>query len=192
MAGIQGARDSLAEFLEKRWWLLALRGLAGIIFGIICFASPAIAGFSLILVFAIFSIVDGIFGLGSAIGQARQGERWVWLAVEAVASLVIGVLMFAMPGFAIAFVFLFIAVKTLLSGIFLVLASVKLDGEHGQGFLLGAGLVSLAFAAALFLAPMIGAKILIWWIGAWSIAFGLLLLLVGFKLRSAGRRLASR
>jgi uncharacterized membrane protein HdeD (DUF308 family) len=192
MAGIQGARDALAEFLEQRWWLVALRGLAGIIFGIICFASPAVAGFSLILVFAVFSIVDGIFGLGSAIGKARQGDRWVWLAIEAVASLVIGVLMFTMPGFAVAFVFLFIAIKALLSGVFLVLASVKLDGEHGQGFLLGAGILSLAFAALLFLAPLLGAKILIWWIGAWSFAFGVLLLVVGFKLRAAGRRLANR
>jgi uncharacterized membrane protein HdeD (DUF308 family) len=184
-----GARDALAEFLEKRWWLIALRGLAGVIFGIICFASPAVAGFSLILVFAIFSVVDGIFGLGSAFGQARRGERWVWLAIEAVASLVIGILMLTMPGFAITFVFLFIAIKSLFSGIFLVLASVKLDGEHGQGFLLGAGLVSLAFAALLLLAPLLGAKIIIWWIGAWAIVFGVLLLFVGFRLRGAAKRL---
>lgn len=192
MAGIQGSRDALAELLEQRWWLLVLRGLAGIIFGIICFASPAIAGFSLILVFAVFSIVDGLFGLGSAIGKARHGERWVWLAVEAVASLVIGALMFAMPGFAVAFLFLFIAIKALLAGVFLVLASVKLDGERGQGFLLGAAILSLAFAVLLFLAPMLGARILIWWIGAWSLVFGVLLVAVGFKLRAAARRLANR
>ncbi len=190
MTIVDDARDSLAEFLEKRWWLLALRGLAGIIFGIICFASPAVAGFSILFVFAIFSIVDGIFGIGSAFGQARRGERWVWLAIEAVASIVIGVLMFTMPGFAVTFVFLFIAIKALLSGIFLILAAVKLDGEHGRGFLVGAGVVSLAFAALLFLAPVLGAKILIWWIGAWSFAFGVLLVALGFKLRAAGKRLA--
>jgi uncharacterized membrane protein HdeD (DUF308 family) len=190
MAGIQNAQDALAEFLEQRWWLLALRGLAGLVFGIICFASPAIAGFSLIFVFAVFSVADGLFGLGSAFGKARQGGRWVWLAIEAVVSLMIGVLMLAMPGFALAFVFLFIAIKALFSGIFLLLASIKLDVEHGRWFLLGAGLVSLGFAVLMFLAPMLGARILIWWIGAWSLAFGILLVALGLKLRSAARRLS--
>jgi uncharacterized membrane protein HdeD (DUF308 family) len=190
MTIIDQATDSLAEFLEKRWWLMALRGLAGIIFGIICFASPVVAGFSLVFVFAVFSIIDGLFGIGSAFGQARRGERWVWLAIEAVGSVVIGVLMFTMPGFALTFLFLLIGIRALLSGVFLILAALKLDGEHGRGFLLGAGLISFAFGVLLFLAPMLGAKILIWWIGAWSILFGVLLLAVALRLRSAGKRLA--
>jgi putative PEP-CTERM system TPR-repeat lipoprotein len=85
--------DGLAEMLEQRWWLVALRGLLGILFGIICFGSPAVAGFSLMFAFAIYSVVDGGFGLAAAFGKARRGERWVWLAIEAVANIVIGVLM---------------------------------------------------------------------------------------------------
>lgn len=189
---LDNARDALQELLERRWWLIALRGLAGIIFGIICFANPALAGLSLILVFAVFSVVDGLFGLFSAIGQARQGERWVWLAVEAVASIVIGVLMLTMQGFALAFLFIFITVKAILGGILLTVAAFKLDGEHGRGLLLGAGLVSLLFGIVLIAAPLTGAKILIWWIGAWSLLFGVLLLALGFKLRGFAKKLAAR
>lgn len=185
------ARDALQELLERRWWLIALRGLAGILFGIICFANPLLAGASLILLFAVYSIVDGLFGLAAAFGQARQGERWVWLAVEAVASLVIGILMLTMQGFALAFLFLFITVKSLAGGILLTLAAFKLDGAHGRGLLLGAGLVSVAFGILLILAPLLGAKILIWWIGAWSLLFGALLLALSFKLRGFARRLAA-
>lgn len=189
---LDGARDALQEMLERRWWLIALRGVAGIIFGIICFANPALAGLSLILVFAVFSVVDGLFGLFSAIGQARQGERWVWLAIEAVASLVIGVLMLTMQGFALAFLFIFITVKAILGGILLTIAAFKLDGAHGRGLLLGAGLISLLFGILLILAPLTGAKILIWWIGAWSLLFGVLLVGLGFKLRGVAKRLAVR
>jgi uncharacterized membrane protein HdeD (DUF308 family) len=188
----EAARDALQELLERRWWLMALRGLAGIIFGIICFASPAVAGLSLILLFAVYSLVDGLFGLAAAFGQARQGARWVWLAVEAVASLVIGVLMLTMQGFALAFLFLFITVKALAGGALLMLAAFKLDGAHGRGLLLGAGLVSLLFGITLILAPLLGAKILIWWIGAWSLLFGALLLALGFRLRGFAKRLAAR
>ena len=188
----EGARDALQELLERRWWLIALRGLAGILFGIICFANPAVAGLSLILLFAVYSVVDGLFGLFAAIGQARQGERWVWLAVEAVASIVIGVLMLTMQGFALAFLFIFITVKALVGGVLLTIAAFKLDGEHGRGLLLGAGIISLLFGIVLILAPLTGAKILIWWIGGWSLLFGALLLALGFRLRSVAKRLAAR
>jgi len=173
------------EFLEARWWALALRGLFGVIFGIICFTSPAIAAFSLLLVFGIYSIADGLMGLAASVGQARRGERWVWLAIEAVASLVIGLLVIFMPALSIVVLFLIIAIKALITGIFLLLASIKLDGDHGQGFMAAAGVFSLIFAAILFLAPLFGAKVLIWWIGAWAIVFGIALIALGFTLRSA-------
>ncbi|MGL6043445.1 MAG: DUF308 domain-containing protein, partial [Sandaracinobacteroides sp.] len=96
-----GARDALAEFLEKRWWLIALRGVAGMVFGIICFANPLLAAGSLLFVFAVFAAVDGALGLASAFGQARRGERWAWLAVEGVATLMLAVLALMMPGLAL-------------------------------------------------------------------------------------------
>jgi len=186
---MSNADQSRNEFLEARWWALALRGLFGIIFGIICFTSPLIAAFSLVLVFGIYSVADGLMALAASVGQARRGERWVWLAVEAVASLVIGALVLFMPALSLVILFMIIAIKTLITGVLLVMASVKLDGEHGQGFLATAGVVSLIFAGILFLAPLFGAKVLIWWIGLWAIVFGIALIALGFTLRSVQARL---
>ncbi len=182
------AGDALNEFLEHRWWAIALRGLFAVIFGIICFVNPLLAGLSLVLWFGIFSLIDGIAALIGSIGKARRGERWVWLAVEAVASIIIGVLVLAMPAMSIVVLYLIIAIKTLVTGILLLLASVKLDGEHGQGFMIGGGIVSLLLAAALFAAPFLGAKILVWWIGAWALVFGIALIALGFKLKSFIRK----
>ncbi|TPE59483.1 HdeD family acid-resistance protein [Sandaracinobacter neustonicus] len=181
--------SNLLELLEDRWWLIALRGFAGVLFGILCFVSPQIAGFSLLFVYALWSIVDGGFGLAAAFGQARRGERWVWLLVEAVINIAIGVMMFAVPGFAVAFIFILIAIRSLVSGLFLLFAAFRLDEAHGRGLLLLAALVNLGFAAVLFFAPMTGLKIVIWWIGVWAFAFGLLLMVLGFKIRSAAKRL---
>lgn len=179
---------ALREFLGVRWWAMVLRGVAGIIFGIIAFANPAVAGLSLLIVFGVFAIIDGVFGLVLSVGEARRGGRWAWLAVEAVASIVIGVLVFAMPGLSILLLFTIIGVKAAIVGLFLLISSVKLDGEHGQGFMALAGAVSLIFAVLLFTAPLLGAKIVLWWIGAWAILFGVLLVLLGFKLKSARAR----
>ena len=176
--------DALNEFLEQRWWAVALRGTFAIIFGIICFVNPALAGLSLVLWFGIFSIADGIAALIASIGKARRGERWVWLAVEAVASIIVGVLVLAMPAMSIVVLYLIIAIKTAITGVLLLLASIKLDGKRGQGWMIAGGLVSVLLAVALFSAPLMGAKILIWWIGSWAIIFGIAMVALGFKLKS--------
>ncbi|MCG2842237.1 DUF308 domain-containing protein [Sandaracinobacter sp. RS1-74] len=190
-AAFDDGKAALNEFLEQRWWLLALRGLFGVIFGIICFASPAIAAFSLLILFGAWSLVDGAFGLFASYGQAKRGERWVWLAVEAVANIVIGVLVLTMPALSFVALLLVIGIKALISGLLLLFASVKLDGDHGQGFLVVAGLVNLAFAALIFLAPVLGVKIIVWWIGVWSILFGVALIALGFKLKSFAGKVAA-
>lgn len=189
-AAFDDAKAALNEFLEQRWWLIALRGLFGLIFGIICIMSPAIAAFSLLILFGAWSLVDGVFGLFASIGQARRGERWVWLAVEAVASIVIGVLVLTMPAISFVVLLLVIGIKALISGLLLVMASVKLDGDHGQGLLVIAGLVNLAFAALIFLAPVLGVKVIVWWIGIWSILFGVALIALGFKLKGFAKKIA--
>ena len=49
---------------------------------------------------------------------------------------------------------------------------------------------SLVFGILLFIAPVVGAVVLTWWIGAYAVAFGILLLILGFKLK--GKKKASK
>jgi uncharacterized membrane protein HdeD (DUF308 family) len=94
-------------------------------------------------------------------------------------------LVLAMPALSLVVLFVIIGIKAAITGILLLLSSIKLDGDHGQGYMAVAGAISLIFAAILFTAPMLGAKIAIWWIGAWAILFGIAVVILGFKLRSA-------
>ena len=181
---VNNATAELNQFLETRWWALLLRGLLSILFGVICFVSPHVAGFSLLLVFAIFCLVDGLFGLAASAGAARRGERWVWLAVEAVSSIVIGGMLLAMPAITVAVLFFIIAVKAAITGVMLLISSIKLDGAHGQGLLAVSGVINLLFAVVLFTSPMLGMKIVVWWIGAWAILFGIAMVLLGIRLKS--------
>lgn len=175
----------LNEFLEERWWAILIRGLCAIIFALIAFWQPAAAIAALMLLYGIYSIVGGVFALISSIGKARNGERWGWLAVEAVASIVIGVIILLWPALSVAAFLLILAVAAAVTGFLLIFSSIKLDGEHGQGWMLLAGLINLGFAAAIFLAPLMSAVVLTWWIAAWALMFGISLLILAFQLRKA-------
>lgn len=184
--------DDLKALLARRWWLMLLRGALAILFGLIAFVNPAAAGLSLLIVFAVFAVADGLLGLWLSFGRARQGESWAWLGVEAVASLVLGGLVLAFPGLGIAALLLIIGVKAAILGLFLLLSSIRLDGETGQGLMAIGGALSLGFAVLLFVAPLLGAKVVVWWIGAWALLFGLALVVLAFRLRAAARRLLAR
>ncbi|MFA7440228.1 MAG: DUF308 domain-containing protein [Sphingomonadaceae bacterium] len=180
--------DLNAWLPDDRWWALVLRGLAGIIFGIIAFLQPAAALLALVIVFGVFAIVDGVFALITAIGRALKGRRRGWLVVDGMVSIIIGIMLLALPGVSLAASLLILAIKAAVTGLMLIFASIKADGMPGQGWMIFGGLVNIAFAIALFLAPIAGLIVLTWWIAAWALVFGVTLVILGFRVRSAQKQ----
>jgi uncharacterized membrane protein HdeD (DUF308 family) len=46
-----------------------------------------------------------------------------------------------------------------------------------------AGLVSIAFGALLLMRPLVGAVAVVWWLGAYAMVYGILMTVLGFRLR---------
>jgi uncharacterized membrane protein HdeD (DUF308 family) len=69
----------------KHWWALALRGLCGVIFGLAAIMWPEITVGSLVLLFAAYLFVDGVFATIAAVVAAIH--RQAWLALSGVALL---------------------------------------------------------------------------------------------------------
>lgn len=76
--GFDPARsDALSELLAQHWWAVGLRGILGIIFGLICLLTPGIAVGAFVVVFAVYMFVDGVFAIISGIraAPAQDGIR---------------------------------------------------------------------------------------------------------------------
>ena len=85
------------EALARNWWALVLRGIAGVIFGVLTFMFPAMTLAVLILLFGAYAIVDGVFNLVAAV-SGRTGQPWWHLVLEGIVSIAAGVIAFAWPG----------------------------------------------------------------------------------------------
>jgi uncharacterized membrane protein HdeD (DUF308 family) len=179
-----GASMAMSAALARNWWLLALRGVLGILFGLIAFAFPGATILTFVLFFSAYMLVDGVFAILAAVRAARQHERWGLLVLEGLANIAAGVVAFIWPGLTILVFVLLIAVWALISGGFMLAAAFRLDREHGRWWLAFGGVVSILYGIALVIAPMIGAIVLTWWIGAYALVFGVALLVLAFKLRS--------
>lgn len=174
--------EALSEVLADSWWAVGLRGLLGIAFGLICLLVPAAAILALILLFSAYMLVDGVLAIVSGIKAARSGERWGLLILEGFVDIAAGVIAFLWPAITtVAFVIL-IAVWAIISGALMLAAALSLKLDHGRWWLALGGIASVIFGIVLLIAPVVGAVVLTWWLGAYAIVFGVMLLVLAFQL----------
>lgn len=180
----QPAPGALGSAFAAHWWTLVLRGVIAVLFGIMAFVSPGAVMLSVALLFGVYLIVDGVIGLFAAFRTSRADNRWWLLLAEAVLSIIMGGLALSFPGGAIVAFVVVTAVWALLSGGFLLAAAFRFSLPHGRLWLAIGGLVSIIWGVMLIVAPLIGAVVLTWWLGAYAVVFGVMLIAAGFKLRS--------
>jgi uncharacterized membrane protein HdeD (DUF308 family) len=77
-----------------------------------------------------------------------------------------------------------VAAWAILSGAFMLSAAFRVGLDHGRWWFSLGGIASLIYGALLVIAPMIGALVLTWWIGAYAIVFGIAMLAGSFRLRA--------
>lgn len=180
--------DAMSAVLARNWWLVALRGLLAILFGVIAFVAPGAFVLSLVLFFAAYMLVDGVFAIGSAIRAAEKSQRWGFLLVEGLLDIAVGIAAFLVPAAAVWAFVLLVAAWALVTGGLMIAAAFSLHTHYGRWWLVLGGAISVLFGLALMINPGMSALVLTWWLGGYAIAFGILLLILGISLR--GRHVA--
>jgi uncharacterized membrane protein HdeD (DUF308 family) len=180
-------RDWIATVLARNWWLIALRGAAAIVFGLLTFITPGITLALLVTFFGAYTLVDGIFTLIS-IFRRRAAERpWWTLLLEGLVSIAAGLVTFVWPVMTVLVLVYLIGAWAIVTGVLEIAAAIRLRKEiEGEAWLALSGVLSIAFGIFAILAPAIGALAVVFWIGAYAIVFGAVLLALAFRLR--GRR----
>ena len=176
--------EAMSSALARNWWAIALRGVIGILFGIVAFALPGATMLSLVLLFSAYMLVDGVLAIVAAVRAARKHERWGLLVLEGVVDIATAVIAFAWPGITVLAFVLLVAAWAIISGGLMLAAAWRLNADHGRWWLVLGGVASLVYGVLLIVAPMIGAVVLTWWIGAYALVFGAALLVLAFRLRA--------
>jgi uncharacterized membrane protein HdeD (DUF308 family) len=176
--------DALSEVLADNWWAVGLRGILGIVFGLICLLTPGVALGAFVILFAAYMFVDGGFAIASAWKAARSGERWGLLIVEGLVDIAAGLIAVAWPAITMVALIWLVAIWAIVSGALMLYAAFMLNRDHGRWWLALGGIASLIFGVLLVIEPLVGAVVLTMWIGAYAIVFGGFLLVLAFQLHS--------
>lgn len=175
---------SAVRALAQHWWVVLLRGVLAILFGVMAWAWPGVTLAVLVLIWGAYALTDGIF-------QVIAGIRGKWgsLVVLGLLGIAAGVVTFVWPGItAITLIWVF-AFWAIVAGILQVSAAVRLRQEvRGEWLWIVSGVFTVFLGVLLLLYPGAGALSVTWLIGSLAVAWGILLVVLAFKLKGLGTR----
>jgi uncharacterized membrane protein HdeD (DUF308 family) len=176
--------------LARNWWLIAIRGIAAIAFGIVAFLWPGVTVVVLIALFGAYALVDGVSLLMSLVRGERDARRHAWtVGVMGALGILAAVVTFLAPGLTAVSLVYVVGFWSILVGVFQVAAAIRLRQEiEGDLWLALGGILAILFGLYIVVFPGAGLLSLIWLVGAWAILFGIAHLILAWRLREhAGR-----
>ena len=176
---------TVVDTFRLNWWLLALRGLIAVVFGVLAFMWPGATLITLVWLFGVFAMVNGILSLVLAAKTPKGYPRVGSLILGGLLGILAGFLAFVMPGITALGLLILIAAWAIVTGVMELVAAVRLRKIiTNEWLLILAAIASVAFGVILLLQPAAGALALIWLIGAWALVFGILLMILAFRMRN--------
>lgn len=171
----------MLDDLARNWWVILLRGVLALIFGVLTFVWPGITLAVLVALYGAFALVDGVLAIVAAIRGGAPAPRW-WLALVGVFGIAAGVLTVLWPQITAVVLLMFIAAWAIAMGVMQIVGAIKLRNEiEGEWLLIASGVLSVLFGVMLVAWPGAGALAMVLVIGAFAIMFGILM--IGFSLR---------
>ena len=170
--------------MGRAWWLVLLRGIAAIVFGLLAWAWPGATLITLTLFWGAYALVDGIAALWSW-WHARGSGKVMWqMVLIGLLGIAAGLFTFISPGITAIALLLLIAVWAIVNGVFQIAAAIRLRKEiDNEWLMILSGALSVVFGGLMIASPGAGAMAVLWIIGAFAVAYGVLLVLFAFKLR---------
>jgi uncharacterized membrane protein HdeD (DUF308 family) len=180
-------RSDLENAAGGLWWLVLLRGILAILFGLFALFAPATALLALVYVFGAYAILDGITAVVTGVRHRKSEGHWVWTVVQGVISIAAGIVAFVWPGVTVLAILFVIAFWLIVSGIAEIMQSFQMRKRASRtwGWMLAAGIISVLFGIALIVQPSAGLLTLLWLVGAYAVVFGVIIVVWAFRLRGA-------
>jgi uncharacterized membrane protein HdeD (DUF308 family) len=175
--------------VTRNWWVIAIRGVSAIAFGVLAIAWPQLTIVTLVLLFGVYALIDGVSSLVAVIrGDPETRGRGLWFALMGVVGILAGIYAFLFPGLTTIALLYVVAAWAIVTGVLQVMAAVWLRREiEGEWLLALGGLLSVVFGLLLVIAPGAGIMSLLFVLAIWAIIFGVSLLGVALRMRSLQR-----
>ena len=176
------------QTMKDYWWLLLLRGIVAVIFGVYTLIYPGISAVSLVLAFGIYAVVYGGIAIALALFGGGNSDDRMMLGIQGVLQALLGVLVLTWPDITMLSLLWAIIIFAFVGGIIEIVAAF----QYRDIWLGLSGVVSVLFGVYGFRFPGDGALAVIFAIGFYAIFVGVMMVIASFQVRKVGDALAPR
>jgi len=171
--------------------LLIIRGIVGVVIGIVAFGWPGVTIAALVIIFGAYAVVDGVTNLVWGLTKTPPQGRSAATVLQGLVGIAAGIFTFFWPGITALSLVIFIGAWAVVTGVLEIAAAIRLRKViTGEWMLALSGLLSIVFGVLLFAYPGAGAVGIAWILGAYAAAAGVVLIALGIRLRSVTRVVA--
>lgn len=171
--------------LRRAWWMLALRGAAAIVFGVLAILWPGLTWIGLAALFIAYALFGGMLAIVAALRHRKASSDWWMLLLLGLTATGTAVLALFHPAITVLLLVLLIGANALIGGMLELGMAIRLrQSLRHEWLLLLSALASIVFGVLMFLFPAAGAYTLVVLISSYAIATGVLLLALALRLRA--------
>lgn len=175
----------LLDHVVHHWWLLTLRGVLAVIFGLLALIWPGVTFLVLAVVFGAYALADGIAAAVSA-ARASGGTR-APLVFEAIVGIAFGIVALIWPGVTLLALTIIVGFWAIITGLTEIGTAISLRREiEGEWFYVVFGAISVVFGLLVLFWPVSGALAIAWIIGVSAIVLGLSMIAASLRLHRVG------
>ena len=172
----------MQKFFTGTWWILLVRGILAVLFGIFALSNTTATVIVLFWIFILYAVADGVFTIVMAILHRHDSNKWWGGLVYGVLSILFGLIALIWPEITALVVLYIIAARAIIGGFFELGLALKVGRDvKGEWILVVTSILSIAFGVWMFVQPLIGGRALMWVIGLYALAIGIMLFLQSFR-----------
>lgn len=173
--------------MEKAWWVLAVRGVIAIVFGVLALMWPALTLLLLVAMFGAYALLSGAAAVMGAwrVRSAGHGLGDLWMIVVlGLVAIACGIIAVVWPAITALALVLIMGINAFITGILDIAVAIRhRDTVRHTWLMVLAGIVSIVFGVGVLVFPGAGALALVWLVSIYAIASGILLLAMGIQAR---------
>lgn len=184
-----GKQTRMGE-VSRSWWLLLVRGIAAVIFGLLALLWPGITVLVLVAFFGAYALVSGIVAVVA--GARNAGGHRVWLIVTGILGILAGIIAFVWPGITSLALLYLVAAWAIFGGVADIMTGIKMrDVIDNEWEHIVAGALLVIFGVLLLVWPGAGLLALAWLVGVFAILYGIAMIALAFRVKNFRERVGT-
>ena len=166
------------------WWLILLRGIVALLFGILALISAQFVLLFLVYLFGAYVLLDGIMAIVVSLEERKSASGWWVVLLLGIVGVIVGLLCFIHPGNVAVLIFYLVAIWLIISGLFVIISAFTLRAAGAEWLLVVVGVISIIVGIIFFIHPTSSILSIVWLLGIFALVYGIVQIVRAIQLRS--------